>query len=104
MLKMLYRIYPNIRLVAATERIALKSNLYLVPLVIEWYQKVCEIYNLKIKSIDLDHNRFYIEYDAPNETLKMYYASILADPDYEGKIPIIIAYREYLVEGISLKE
>lgn len=96
---MLCYIEPNIRLVSSTERLLLNNNLHLTPLVIEWYRKVAEIYKLQIHSIGVRENKFYIEYHAGDETLKMLYGNLLSDPDYEGKIPIMIGDVEYLIEG-----
>ena len=100
---MLCRIEPIIRLAGPTDRIYLNSSLHLVPLVVEWYNRVCEIYKLSIHSIGVKDNRFYIEYHAADDVLKMLYANLLSDPDYEGKFPLLLGDSEYFVEGRVLK-
>ena len=101
---MLCHIEPIIRLTGPTDRIYLSDNLHLAPLVIEWYQKVSGVYKLSIHSIGVKNNRFYIEYHAADDVLKMLYANLLVDPDYEGKFPLLLGDIEYFVEGRVLKK
>jgi hypothetical protein len=96
---MLCYIQPVIRLAGPTERLYLNDNLHLAPLFVEWYRKVCEIYNLSIHFVGIRNNRFYVEYHASDDVLKMLYGNLLSDPDYKGKIPIMLGDVEYLVDG-----
>jgi hypothetical protein len=97
---MLRRIFPTIYLTSTTDRLVLKENMHLFSLVKEWYEKVYGIYGLNFRSIGLKDNRFFIEYILEDEMLKESRDKLLADPDYEGKIPIMLGDIEYLIEGI----
>ena len=92
-------IFPTIYLTSATDRLVLKDNMYLAPLVKDWYEKVYGIYGLNFKSIGVKESRFFIEYILTDGILKESTDKLLVDPDYEGKIPIILGDIEFLIKG-----